>query len=100
MKTTLCMYIDGRGAKRALAATARAFGRCEKSFSERHRAVSMQFSQKMRLELFAPRSDVCHRMVLGTRVEPAIILPATREICIPETAVEILGWKCDPLFTP
>lgn len=98
MKMTLCMYVNGRGAKRALAATAKAFGRCEKSFGEKHVAVSMQFSGKIRVEIFAPRSDVCQRIVLGTRVEPAIILPATREICIPKTAVEVVGWKCDPLL--
>ena len=32
MKVTLCMYVEGRNARRALADTARAFGECEKVF--------------------------------------------------------------------
>jgi hypothetical protein len=100
MEMTLCMYVDGKGAKRALAVTAKAFGRCEKSFDEKHIAVSMRFSEKVRIEIVAPRGDVCQRMVLGTRVEPGIILPATREIYLPEAAVEVFGWKCDPLLAP
>ena len=36
MKMTLCMYVEGRSARRALAATAKAFGECQKVFDEKH----------------------------------------------------------------
>jgi hypothetical protein len=96
MKVTLCMYVEGRNARRALAGTARAFGECEKSFDEKHIGISKQFSENVRVELFAPGSDVCRQIILGTRIEPPISLPATGAIYIPEFAVEVLGWNCDP----
>lgn len=96
MKVTLCMYVEGRHARRALAGTARAFGEFEKSFDEKHIGISKQFSENVRVEVFALGRDVCQQIILGTRIEPPISLPATGAIYIPEVAVEVLGWKCDP----
>jgi hypothetical protein len=98
MRVTLCMFVDGSGAKRALGNTARAFGRCEKGGDEKHVMIARQFGDMVKVELFAPRNDVCRPVILGTRLEPAVTVPATREIRIPQRVIDVLGWKCDPLL--
>jgi hypothetical protein len=98
LKMTLSMYVDGKGAGSALASTAKAFGKCEKSCDEKYTAISKRFGRMVSVELFALRSEVCQRVVLGTRVEPSVVIPATRAARIPESVVEIVGWICDPLL--
>ena len=98
MHLTLNMYVWGRSARRTLADMARAFGHCNKVYDEHNITVSRQFSEQVTVAVFAPRAKVCRRVVLGTRILPARIVPATREVRIPPSSVEIVEWRCDPLF--
>ena len=98
MHLTLNMYVWGRAARKALMETARLFGRCNKVYDENNITVSRQFSQQVTLAVFAARARVCRRQVLGSRILPERIVPATSEVRIPASRVEIVEWQCDPLL--
>ena len=98
MHLTLNMYVWGRAARKALMETARLFGRCNKVYDENNITVSRQFSQQVTLAVFAARARVCRRQVLGSRILPERIVPATSEVRIPASRVEIVEWRCDPLL--
>ncbi len=83
MHLTLNMYVWGRAARQALADTARALGQCTKVYDDTNITVSRQFSEQVTLAVFAPRARVCRRVVLGDRILPARIVPATAEVRIP-----------------
>jgi hypothetical protein len=100
MHLTLNMYVWGRAARKKLAETARAFGRCDKVCDHDHITVSRRFSEQVTVAVFAPRAQVCRRVLLGTRTLPPRIIPATEELHIPASRVEIVEWKCDPLLQP
>jgi len=98
MHITLNMYVWGAAARQVLAQTARAFGHCSKVYDDSNVTVSRQFSEQVTVAVFAPRSKVCRRVVLGERMLPARIVPATHEVHIPAARVEIVDWRCDPLL--
>ncbi|MGB8535417.1 MAG: hypothetical protein WCD57_03310 [Acidobacteriaceae bacterium] len=98
MHLTLNMYVWGRAARKALIETARLFGRCNKIYDENNLTVSRQFSEQVTLAVFAARARVCRRQVLGSRILPERIVPATSELRIPASRVEIVEWQCDPLL--
>jgi hypothetical protein len=98
MHLTLNMFVWGRSARKTLAEMAMAFGHCNKVYDDTNITVSREFSEQVTVAVFAPRAKVCRRVVLGARVLPARIVPATEEICIPEARVEIVEWQCDPLL--
>lgn len=98
MHITLNMYVWGSAARRALGETARAFGKCNKLYDDNNVTVSRQFGEQITLAVFAPRAKVCRRLVTGTRILPARVVPATREIRIPPAQVDIVEWQCEPLL--
>ena len=98
MHLTLNMYVWGRAARKALIETARLFGRCNKIYDENNITVSRQFSEQVTLAVFAARARVCRRLVLGSRILPERIVPATSEVRIPASRVEVVEWQCDPLL--
>jgi hypothetical protein len=98
MHLTLNMYVWGRSARKTLAEMARAFGQCNKVYDDNNITLSRQFSEQVTVAVFAPRAKVCRRVVMGTRILPARIVPATEEIRIPPSRVEIVEWRCDPLL--
>jgi hypothetical protein len=49
----LSMYVGGRAARPAMAAMARAFGRCQKTYDERHVTIARSFSDQVTLALLA-----------------------------------------------
>lgn len=98
MHLTLNMYVWGGAAHKTLAETARAFGQCDKIYDDKNVTVSRQFSEKVTVSVFAPRAKVCRRVVLGERMLPARIVPATEEVRIPAALVQIVEWRCDPLL--
>jgi hypothetical protein len=98
MHLTLNMFAWGRAARKTLVDTARAFGQCNKVYDDTNITVSRQFSEQVTVAVFAPRAKVCRRIVVGARVLPASIVPATEEVCIPEVRVDIVEWQCDPLL--
>jgi len=98
MHLTLNMYVWGRTARKALIETARLFGRCNKIYDENNITVSRQFSEQVTVAVFASRARVCRRVILGSRILPERIVPATSEVRIPASRVEIVEWQCDPLL--
>jgi hypothetical protein len=98
MHLTLNMYAWGRTARETLAETARAFGQCNKLYDDNNITVSRQFSEQVSVAVFAPRARVCRRVVLGTAILPARVVPATEEVLIPAARIEIVDWRCDPLL--
>jgi hypothetical protein len=98
MHLTLNMYVWGRGARETLAQTARAFGQCNKVYDDNNITMSRQFSEQVTVAVFAARARVCRRVVLGARILPARIVPATEEVRIPASRVEIVEWQCDSLL--
>ena len=98
MHLTLNMYVWGRAARQTLIDTARAFGRCNKTYDDNNITVSRQFSEQVTLAVFAARARVCRRLVRGTRFLPEKIVAATSEVRIPPSTVEIVEWQCDPLL--
>jgi hypothetical protein len=98
MHLTLNMYVWGRTARKALIETARLFGHCNKIYDENNITVSRQFSEQVTVAVFAARARVCRRVILGSRILPERILPATSEMRIPASRVEIVEWQCDPLL--
>jgi hypothetical protein len=99
MHITLNMYVWGSAARQTLAQTARAFGQCNKVYDESNVTVSRQFSEQVTVAVFAPRAKICRRLVLGERMLPARIVPATQEVHIPSARVEIVEWRCAPLLS-
>src|SRR6267154_4274583 len=79
MHLTLNMYAWGRTARKALIETARLFGPCNKIYDENNITVSRQFSEQVTLAVFAARERVCRRVILGSRLLPERIVPATSE---------------------
>jgi hypothetical protein len=98
MHLTLNMYVWGRAARKALIETARLFGHCNKAYDENNITVSRQFSEQVTVAVFAARARVCRRVILGSRILPERIMPATNEVRIPASRVEIVEWQCDPLL--
>jgi hypothetical protein len=98
MHLTLNMYVWGRAARKALIETARLFGHCNKIYDENNMTVSRQFSEQVTLAVFAARARVCRRVVRGSRILPERIMPATSEVRIPASRIEIVEWECDPLL--
>jgi hypothetical protein len=98
MHLTLNMYVWGRAARKALIETVRLFGHCNKIYDENNITVSRQFSEQVTLAVFAARARVCRRVVRGSRILPERIMPATSEVRIPASRIEIVEWECDPLL--
>jgi hypothetical protein len=98
MHLRLSMYVGGRQARPAMAAMARAFGHCQKTYEERHVTISRSFSEQVTLALFAPREKICRRVLIGEHIFPARIIPATKEVHIPARREPLVTWKCDPFL--
>ena len=52
----------------------------------------------IRVEFNGNREQVCERIVTGTKVVPAHVLPAQPETEVPEKVEEIVEWRCHPLL--
>lgn len=96
---SLMMYVSSARARNVLAAMAQAFGEYEESYDEKYAVVARRFGEKVKVELFAPRSRVSQCDVVGVRVEPALVIAGTREIRIPERVVQVVEWSCSPLLS-
>jgi hypothetical protein len=77
----------------------RVLGKCDKNYDDKNITVSRRFSHQVTAAVFAPRAKVCLRVVMGSRISPFRILPATEEVRIPAFTVDIVEWRCDP-FVP
>jgi hypothetical protein len=98
MPITLNMYAWGGAARQTLRRMALALAPCNKVYDDHNVTVSRQFGEQITVAVFAPRARICRRVVTGTRILPARIVPATNEIRIPPARMEIVEWQCDPLL--
>jgi hypothetical protein len=65
--------------------TARKLGEAQKIHQENYFYLRKRFGDYVHLDFNVERSEVCRRIVTGTRVKPAT----------PETVVEIVEWRCE-----
>lgn len=75
----------------------RQFGNFDKEYMDTWFAASKKFGV-IRLDLCAPRDQVCQKVVTGTRTIPERIIPASPETLVPEHVEEIYEWQCDPVL--
>jgi len=102
-RPTLAIFLRGdeqRDLRTKLADVARAMGRAEKS-THHEFAIWRRFSG-MVLAAYAPRNEVCERVVTGTRevtreVPDPEALAAVPKVVVTET-VEDVTWECIPLL--
>ena len=78
-----------------LAVIARAFGQAEKEHDKEHNLFYLrrQFGV-IAVEAITSLSNVCRRVVTGTREIPEQIIPARSEEIIPAHTEEIVDWDC------
>lgn len=95
---TLNMFIWGREARDVLARTVKVLGSCTKNYDDTNMTVSKKFTNQVTLSVFAPRAKVCRRVIVGTRILPARIVPASVELRLPAYAEEMVDWECDSLL--
>lgn len=98
MQLSISMYAWEEDAKSAIAATAKAMGKCEKEYDENNFTVRKNFSEIVSLGVFAPRAKVCTPVVVGTKVIPEHVVPATAETHVPERVENVIEWRCEPLL--
>jgi hypothetical protein len=75
----------------------RSFGAFQKEFFDNWFVARKTFGS-IRLELNAPREQVCRRVVVGTREIPEHIIPASTETIVPAHTEEIAEWQCEPIL--
>lgn len=82
--------------KRQLAKFIRAFGSCTKHYNKAFEGA-FQLEKKfsgITLRVLTERDRVCERVVLGTRVVPEQVIPASEEKIIPEHTEDDIEWLC------
>jgi hypothetical protein len=84
--------------REAMALAARAFGKADKVIVGDYWMCLRRVFGTITLGINVPRQEVCRKVVTGTRVVPATILPAREKTFVPETVEEIFEWKCDPIL--
>ena len=81
------------GGKEKLAWMATLLKPCEKDFKGVLAKVFRRFGP-FKLEAYTLRSNVCERVVVGTRTVPEKIIPAQVKEIVPEHEEDIVEWKC------
>ena len=77
--------------KDEIAAYARAFRRATKEYAGDFFYLRADMGE-VRVEVYAPRKNVCRRVVTGTRLIPESVVP---ESIVPTHEEEIVEWVCD-----
>ncbi len=80
-------WIEG---KEFLTEIARIFGTCKKDYGTTYSTVKKDFGGIF-LSATTYKEQVCERVVIGKKIVPEIIIPAS---LIPEHEEEIVEWKC------
>jgi len=95
---TLNMYVWGREARDVMARTVKVLGSCTKNYDDTNMTVAKKFTDQVTLSLFAPRAKVCRRVIVGSRILPARVVPASAELRLPACSEEMVEWECDPIL--
>lgn len=97
-KQDINVFLHG-DVKQLMAAAAKALGCVDKSYGDELFELQRGFGALLQLRIIANRDEVCERVVIATKVEPAHIIPAQEEKFVPEREVEIVEWRCTPLLS-
>lgn len=84
--------------KEQMALAVHAAGKVNKGFTEELVWVSVDLGPAMTLDYNAYRSEVCERVQVGTKIEPAHIIPAQPEQVVAEREVAVYEWRCAPIM--
>ena len=79
-----------RFTREELQRTVRALGRGIKEDDDRWAGVTRQFGGGVSVYAYTSREQVCRKVVTGTKVIPAHV--------IPEHTVELVEWECEPIL--
>lgn len=79
--------------KQQLSIAAKALGHADKVLTDSHFTIHGLVGGHA-IDFYNTRESVCERVVVGTKVVPAHILPAREEMVIPESVQEVYEWKC------
>jgi hypothetical protein len=91
--------IIGAKSKEDIAINVKAYGgHWKKGGDDSDLTLNRLINQNLSLHIYARRNDVCERVVVGKRLIPEVVLPATREQVFPEHEVEIVKWNCPVLL--
>lgn len=94
------MRIYQVNSRKDAATLARAFGACEKEYTDDLFYITKKIGAISLCGVFT-RNEVCERVVVGTRIVPERVVPAIQaqpEQVIPEQEEEIYEWKCSPIL--
>lgn len=80
------------------AMVARAMGHVDKFWGDNSIHLLKRFGKEATIAYLADRDQVCERVQVGTRVEPAYTIPAREEQHEPEHEVPLYEWRCDPIL--
>lgn len=90
-----CIYSD---TKEGIADKARRFSPVEKEFTDHHFGLVKHFGSHATLRWFTNRSEVCERVVVGTKTVTRPVMVQQGEETV---EVEIKEWRCvEPLLKP
>lgn len=95
----ITLFVRDESAKEDLAAVARAIGSADKSYSDDLFELQKSFGGLLRLRVCAYRQQVCERVVIGTKIEPAHEIPAQEAKTVAAREVEVVEWRCTPLLS-
>jgi hypothetical protein len=93
------VFMKGKDQKLEVAIVARAMGKAEKSYLDTTLYLTKSFGSAT-ISYVADRNEVCDQVLVGTRIEPAHVIPAREEQHVPEHEVPVYEWRCSPLLEP
>jgi len=74
-------------------------GTWQKEENENDFHLVQELAPGFHLLLYASHAAVCKRIVVGTKVIPATVLPARPETLVPERIEEVVEWHCPEILT-
>jgi hypothetical protein len=89
------VYLWGDGAKSQMASAARMLGNVDKTADDFYFGIERHFGP-ITLTVKASRTNVCERVVTGTKIETYDVLPEGVQVTTATREVEIVEWVCPP----
>lgn len=93
--TSLCAYMPKSLARETMSS----IGNFEKEYNGDYFSA-LKTIGGLELRFATPRENVCEKVVVGTKLIPRQVLPATAETIIEAHEEEITEWQCHPVTAP
>lgn len=78
---------------------AKEIGSCKKNVDDTYFELVKDFGT-MTISFFVYRNQVCEKVVVGKKIIPEYVIPASEERVIPEHEEDVVEWRCpDSLLT-